>query len=96
MYHAGYQVIARQEDDVVRQQVMSRVNISGKFMACDKVVAEHNQAELSNQAELGDQAELGKSSGTKRSSGARQSSGAKRPDGLSALLFRGSGRKPGG
>ena len=27
-------------------------------MACDKVVAEHNQAELSNQAELGDQAKL--------------------------------------
>ena len=37
---------------------MSRVNISGRYMACDKVVAEQNQAELSNQAELGNQAEL--------------------------------------
>ena len=26
---------------------MSSVNISGKYMACGKVVAEHNQAELS-------------------------------------------------
>ena len=26
---------------------MASVNISGKYMACDKVVAEHNQAELS-------------------------------------------------
>ena len=26
---------------------MSSVNISGKYMACDRVVAEHNQAELS-------------------------------------------------
>ena len=25
---------------------MASVNISGKYMACDKVVAEHNQAEL--------------------------------------------------
>ena len=26
---------------------MSSVNISGKYKACDRVVAEHNQAELS-------------------------------------------------
>ena len=26
---------------------MSSVNMSGKYMACDKVVAEHNQGELS-------------------------------------------------
>ena len=26
---------------------MSSVNISGKYMACDRIVAEHNQAELS-------------------------------------------------
>ena len=26
---------------------MSSVNLSGKYMACDRIVAEHNQAELS-------------------------------------------------
>ena len=26
---------------------MSRVNMSGKYIACDRVAAEHNQAELS-------------------------------------------------
>ena len=36
-----YQVL----NDIDRH--MSSVHISGKYMACDKVVAEHNQAELS-------------------------------------------------
>jgi len=39
---------------------MASVIISGKYMACDKVVAEHNQAELGDQAKLSNQAELRK------------------------------------
>ena len=31
----------------LKQVVQTSVNMSGKYMACDKVVAEHNQAELS-------------------------------------------------